>query len=215
VGNVTRQPSEDDKVTQPPLAVDNVTRQPGAAGKATQPPPAAPPTIVLVEPSVDNSGQTLEVTNSALTIRGVAMDNSGIPAVTINGTPADVHPKSPQAVEFSSDPIILQPGENRIEVSASNTSHAEAKFVFIARYTAPPQGEKAQQPVQSIPRALTKTDIIRLLKDKVPSAQVTAAVRENGIRFMPTEKDLKEIRAARGEDDLVNALREAAPPLKP
>src|SRR5579859_6685666 len=47
----------------------------------TQPPPAAPPTIVLVEPSVASSGQTLEVTNSALTIRGVAMDNSGIPEI--------------------------------------------------------------------------------------------------------------------------------------
>lgn len=216
-----REPPAVDDVSQQPGETDKVTRPSNEAGKVTQPPPttppmpAAPPTIVLVEPSVENSGQTLEVTNSALTIRGVAVDDTGIRAVTINGASAAVHPKSPQAVEFSSDPIILQPGENRIEVSASDTSHAKAKVVFIARYTPPPQGEKGQHPVQSIPRALTKTDIIRLLKSKVPSAQVTAAVRENGIRFMPTERDLKEIRAAGGGNDVVNALREAAPPLKP
>jgi hypothetical protein len=214
------EPSTVDKVAQPPTPVDNVMQQPSDVDKATQsppaaPPPAVPPTIVLVEPSVENSGQTLEVTNSALTVRGVAVDNSGVPVVTINGTPAAVRPKSGQTAEFTSDPIVLQPGENRIEVSASNTSHAEAKVVFIARYTPPPAGEKAQQPVQSVAKALTKADILSHLKSDLSSAQVTAAVRENGIRFLPTEKDLKEIRAAGGGDDLVNALREAAPPLKP
>ena len=206
------EPSADDNVTQQPPAVDKVTQPTPAVNNVSQPPP---PTIVLVEPSVENSGQTLEVTNSALTVRGVAVDNSGIPAVTINGIPATVHPRSGNTAEFSSVPIVLQPGENRFEVSASDSSHAEAKVVFIAHYTPPPPSEKAQQSVQPISRALIKADIIGLLKDKVPSAQVTAAVRENGIRFLPTERDLKEIRAAGGGNDLVQALREAAPPLKP
>ncbi|MHB8653200.1 MAG: hypothetical protein ACYDA9_04890 [Terriglobia bacterium] len=220
--NVSQPPPAVDKVTQPTPAVNNVSQPPPAVDKVTQPTPAVnnvsqppPPTIVLVEPSVEKSGQTLEVTNSALTVRGVAVDNAGIPAVTINGIPATVHPRSGNTAELSSAPIVLQSGENRFEVSASDSSHAEAKVVFIAHYTPPPPSEKAQQPVQPIARALTKADIIRLLKDKVPSAQVTAAVRENGIRFMPTERDLKEIRAAGGRNDLVHALREAAPPLKP
>src|SRR5579859_3849545 len=85
--------------------------------------PASPPTIVLVEPSVAGSGQTIDVTNSPLTIRGVAMDNSGLPAVTINGVPAAMRSKSSQAAEFSSDPIVLQPGENKFEISEIGRAH--------------------------------------------------------------------------------------------
>jgi hypothetical protein len=164
---------------------------------------------------VANSGQTLEVSNSALTIRGVAMDNSGIPAVTINGAPASMRPKSAQAAEFSSDPIVLHPGENKFEVAATNAAHAEAKVVFIARFTPPPPVEKPQQNVQTNSKALTKADILDLLKGDVPSARVASVVRERGIKFVPAENDLKEIRDAGGGDDLVNAMKEAAPQLKP
>lgn len=167
--------------------------------------PAAPPTIVLVEPSVTNSGATLELATSPLTIRGVAMDNSGIPVVTINGTPAALRPKSAQAAEFSSDPIVLQPGENRFEITATNAAHAEAKVVFVARYktTAP------QPATQTNAKALAKAEILDLLKGDVPSARVASLVKERGVKWTPSEDDIKEIRAAGGGDDLVEALKQS------
>jgi len=179
----------------------------------TEPPPPTPPTIVLLEPSVGTSGETLDLTTSPLTIRGVAMDSSGIPAVSINGSPAALRPKSAQATEFSSDPIVLQPGENRFEVSATNARRAEAKVVFIARFTPPAPPPPPPQPVaQTNPKGLAKSDILDLLKGDVPSARLAALVKEKGVKFVPTEDDLNEIRAAGGGDDLVDALKQATAP---
>lgn len=192
------------------------TRSVSARVDVTQPPPAAPPTIVLVEPSVANSGQTLEVTNSSLIIRGVAMDDSGIPAVTINGNPVSMRPKSAQAAEFSSDPIVLNPGENKFEVVATNAAHAVAKVIFTAHYTPPPPPvEKPVQTVQTNSKALAEADIIDLLKGDVSSERVAQLVKDRGIKFVPSEDDLKDVRAAGGGDDLVNALKAAAPQSKP
>ena len=171
---------------------------------------ASPPTILLIDPSVSNSGQSIESSISPLTIRGVAMDNSGLPAVTINGIPANMRPKSTQAAEFSSDPLTLQPGENKFEVTATNAAHAEAKVTFIALYTPPQPAVKPQPAVQINPKALAKSDIIDLLKGEVPSDRVAGLVKERGIKFDPTQNDLKEIRAAGGGDDLVDALNDAA-----
>ena len=58
----------------------------------SQPGFASRPTLVLVEPSAAGTGQALEVGSSPLTIRGVVMDASGIPAVTINGRSVTIRP---------------------------------------------------------------------------------------------------------------------------
>jgi hypothetical protein len=187
------------------------TRVATARVSVAQPTPASPPIIILVEPSVAGPGETLDISTSPLTIRGVAMDNSGIPAVTINGMSAAMRPKSAVAAEFSSDLITLQPGENKFEVSATNAAHAEAKVTFIARYTPPtPPREKPQQSVQTNPKGLAKSDIIDLLKGDVPSARLADLVKERGIKFVPTDHDLNEIRAAGGGDDLVEEIKQAA-----
>ena len=75
----------------------------------------------------------MEVTSSPLIIRGVVMDASGIPVVTVNGRSVTMRPTSAQAAQFTSDPIALQPGENRFEVSAINSTHGQAKVAFVAR----------------------------------------------------------------------------------
>jgi len=176
----------------------------------TEPPPAVPPTIVIVEPSVASSGATVDLASSPLTVRGVAMDNAGIPAVTINGSPAALRPKSAQAAEFSSEPITLQPGENRIEISAVNAAKAEAKVNFVARFTppAPPPAPVAQ----TNPKGLGKADILDLLKGDVPSARVAQLVKDKGVKWVPTDDDINEIRAAGGTDDLADALKQATAP---
>jgi len=163
---------------------------------------------------VAGTGQTIDVNKSPLIIRGVAMDNSGLPAVTINGVPAAMRSQSSQAAEFSSDPIVLQPGENKFEISAVNAAHAEAKVIFTARFTPPPPPVKPQPVAEVNPKALAKADIIDLLKGDVPSERVAALVKDRGIKFVPSEDDLKEIRAAGGGDDLIDALKQAATPPK-
>jgi hypothetical protein len=179
---------------------------------AASPPAGAAPTIVLIDPSVTDSGETVDVTNSTLTIRGVVTDPSGIPAVTINGNPSGLHPKGPQAAAFMSDPIQLNPGENAFEIVATDAAHAQARITFVARYT-----PSVVVPVRTTPRSnsnsngkgLTKAEIISLLQGGVPSARVTDIVGQRGIAFVPTPDDLKEIRAAGGGDDLANGLTKA------
>jgi hypothetical protein len=187
------------------------TRVATARVNVIQPAQASPPTIILVQPSLAGSGETLDIATSPLTIRGVAMDNSGIPAVTVNGMATAMRPKGALAAEFTSDPITLQPGENKFEVTAVNAAHAETKVTFIARYSPPkPPPEKEQPSVQSNTKGLAKSDIIDLLKGAVPSERLTELVKERGVKFAPTDNDLSEIRAAGGGDDLIAAIKQAA-----
>lgn len=175
----------------------------------SQPGFASRPTLVLVEPSAAGTGQTLEVGSSPLTIRGVVMDASGIPAITINGRSVTIRPTSAQAAEFYSDPMVLHPGENRFEVSASDINHAETKVVFVARFIpAPPKAEPKAS------KGLAKDEILDLLRGDVPSARVADLVTERGIKFVPSENDLNEIRTAGGRDDLILALKQAPSPVR-
>ncbi len=175
-------------------------------------PPASVPTIVLIEPSAAGVGQTVEVTSSPLIIRGVVMDASGIPVVTVNGRSVTMRPTSAQAAQFTSDPLTLQPGENRFEVSAVNSAHGQSKVEFVAHLT--PAAPKAQPVESNNSKALGKAEIVSLLQGEVPSARVAELVKARGIKFSPTPDDWKEIRAAGGGDDLIDAINQAAPPAK-
>ena len=155
-----------------------------------------------------NSGDTIDVTAPSLTIRGVVTDPSGIPAVTINGSPVAMLPKGPQAAGFTSEAITLQSGENAFEVVATNAAHLQAKVSFVARYS-PSTVISAHGAPRPANNALRKGDILSLLQGGVPSARMAALVNERGIAFTPSDDDIKEIRAAGGGDDLVNALKKA------
>jgi hypothetical protein len=178
----------------------------------TQPAPTVPPTIVLIEPSAAGEGQTVEVASSPLIIRGVVMDASGIPVVTINGKSVTMRPTSAQAAQFRSDPIDLQPGENRFEVSAVNSARGQAKVAFVARLTSSLPKAPPAQPSNS--RGLAKGEILSLLQGDVPSARVADLVKERGVKFVPTADDLKEIRGAGGGDDLIDAINQASSPAR-
>jgi hypothetical protein len=194
------------------------TKAASAYVTVTEPPPPAVPTIVLTEPSAASQGQIVDVTSSPLTISGVVMDASGIPVVTINGRSVTIRPTSAQAAQFRSDPFDLQPGENRFEVRAVNSVNGQAKVVFMARLvsSAPtaPTVPTAQPAGPNNFRGLAKAEIISLLQGDVPSARVADLVKERGIKFVPTPDDLKEIVAAGGGDDLINAINQAPVPAK-
>jgi hypothetical protein len=166
--------------------------------------PPGPPAIVVASPSGAGENQTVELSESPLVIRGVAMDSTGMPIVKINGLPANMRPQNSQAAEFWSDPLPLQPGANPVLITASNSAHVETNVAFTVRYT-----PKAA-PVN--PRGLDKAEIISLLQGAVPASRVAGIVKERGIKFAPTADDLNDIRAAGGSDELIEAIQQAAPP---
>jgi hypothetical protein len=190
-----------------------VAKGPGGSKSAsamvnvTEPPPSAPPTIILVEPSAA-PGQAVEVSSSTLKIRGVAMDATGFPIVSINGTAANMRPQNAEAAEFWTDPVALQPGDNKFEIVAVNRGQVKATLSFVADYKPPPP-PPAAAPAPN-PKALGKQDILDLLKNFVPSARVADLVKQYGLKFSPTEDDLKDIQNAGGDDQLVGAIRDAA-----
>lgn len=178
------------------------------AGPAAPPAGSAPPTIVLVDPSVTNSGDTIDVTAPSLTIRGVVTDPSGIPAVTINGSPVAMLPKGPQVAGFTSEAMTLQSGDNAFEVIATNAAHLQAKVSFVARYS-PSTVISAHSGPRPANNALSKGDIVSLLQGGVPNARMVTLVTERGIAFTPSDDDIKQIRAAGGSENLVNTLKQA------
>jgi hypothetical protein len=184
-----------------------------------EPAPPIPPTIVLTQPSLGNSGDTVEVPGPTLTVRGIATDSASLPMVTINGLPANMKPRSGQVVEFWSDPVTLTPGHNVFEIVAANSAKVKSSFRFVAQLTPPPPA--SQPPPAAIstpakpepvvnPKALSKAEILGLLENYVPSARVAALVREKGIKFQPTPVDLDEIAGAGGAEDLLEAIKEAS-----
>jgi hypothetical protein len=192
-----------------PLDAAKFGGPPSPTQTVTAPAAAGAPTIVLVDPSVVDPGETVEITTPTLTIRGVVTDPSGIPAVTINANPVAMRPKGPQAAAFMSDPIQLTAGENTFEIVATDAAHVQAKFTFVARYT-----PSVAVPVRTTSpstggKGLTKAEVLGLLSGGVSSARVTEIVAERGISFNPTEDDVKGIRAAGGDDDLANGLMKA------
>jgi hypothetical protein len=178
---------------------------PPIVAPAPEPKPAAPPSppaVVVTSPSGAIANQTIEANESPLVIRGVAMDSSGIPVVSINGSPANMRPQNTQAAEFWSEPLTLQPGNNPVQITASNLAHVETTLSFLVHYA-------SKAAVN--PRALDKAEIVSLLQGGVPLPRIVEIVKERGIKFVPTAEDLNVIRAAGGNEDLVQALQAAAP----
>lgn len=206
------------------IEMANLTVHPSYTSSTDHPTPALPtqppfqhrpnptaeahPTVVLIDPSVSNSGDTIDVITSTITIRGAVMDPAGLPAVTINGAPASLLASGPQSAEFNSGQLRLQAGANPFEVVATNAARLQTKIAFVVRYNSKVL-EVPRTSSQFGEKALSKPDIISLLQGGVPSARVVDIVNERGIIFVPTEDDIKDIRAAGGGDDLVNALSNA------
>jgi len=183
----------------------------GAAPVATPSPEAktpAPPSstaIVVAAPSGVSPNQTVELNESPLVIRGVATDSTGILMVTINGSTANMRPQNAQATEFWSDPLPIKSGNTAIEITASNSAHVETRLAFTLHYT-----PKMATPN---PRALSKQEIVSLLQGDVPNSRIEDLIKERGIKFSPTSGDLNDIRQAGGNEELIQVIQQAAPPM--
>jgi hypothetical protein len=189
-------------VPEPPAVVDHPVAAPSPPPQPAAPPAA--PNIALVAPASTGGNRPIEQDVSPLVIRGAVMDPSGIPVVTINGLPANMRPQSNQAAEFWSDPLALQPGDNRFQISAANAARVETHLVVLVHYT--------PKVAPSNPRALDKQEILALLHGGVSPTRVVQIIKERSIKFRPTADDLNDIRAEGGSDELIQAIEQAAPP---
>jgi hypothetical protein len=192
----------DIKLKQQAAAPPPVVAQPTPAPPPKPVPAPSPPTVVVMAPSGAGQNQTIEVNESSLTIRGVAMDSSGLPTITINGAPAALRPKGENVAEFWSDPITLKPGDNPFDIVATSSAKADSHFQFVAHFT--------PRPAPANPRALDKEEIISLLQGGVPVAHVVELVRDRGIKFTPAPADLNDLRAAGASEELIGAIQQAA-----
>jgi len=175
-------------------------------GPAPSPKPAAPPSppaIVLSSPPGAGENQTVELQESTVVIRGVAMDSTGIPVVMINGSPANMRPQTTQATEFWSDPLPLQAGNNHVRIVASNSAQVETRLDLTVDY------KPKAAPVN--PRALDQQEIVSLLQGGVLPSRIADLIKERGIKFSPSADDLNAIRGAGGTDDLIEVIEQAAP----
>jgi len=184
----------------PPAVVQSVA--PAPVHKPATPP--SPPAIVLSSPAGAGENRPLEWQDSTVVIRGIAMDSTGIPVVMINGSPANMRPQTTQAAEFWSDPLTLQAGSNTIQIVAANSAQVEAKLILTVDYK-----PKAAPPINT--KGLDKQDIVGLLQGGVPPARIVDLIAQRGIKFSPSADDLNEIRTAGGTDELIQAIRQAAP----
>lgn len=187
-----------------------VAPTPSPAPKPEAPP--APPAIVLTVPEGASEGKAVELDEPNVVIRGVAMDSTGIPVVSINGSSANMKPQTTQAAEFWSDPLPLQPGTNHIQVVAANSAHIESKVNLTVNYKPKPVpvvSAAAAAPVN--PKGLSLADIIGLLQGGVPAEHIQDLVRQRGLKFPPSPDNLNAIRAAGGGDDLLQVIQQSAP----
>jgi hypothetical protein len=81
----------------------------------------------------------------------------------------------------------------------------ETKLAFTLHYT--------PKVAPSNPRALSKQEIVSLLQGEVPNARIEDLIKERGIKFSPTADDLNDIRRAGGNEELIQAIQQAAPPM--
>jgi hypothetical protein len=92
-----------------------------------------------------------------------------------------------------------------VETRGSLWNILETKVAFTVHYRA-----KAA-PVN--PKALDKADIISLLQGAVSAVRVAGIVRDRGVKFVPSADDLDQIRSAGGDEELIQAIRQAAAPM--
>jgi cytochrome c1 len=59
---------------------------------------------------------------------------------------------------------------------------------------------------------LSKPQIISLLRGGVLATRIADLIKDRGISFMPTADDLGDIRAAGGNDEVIQAVQQAALP---
>ncbi len=85
-------------------------------------------------------------------------------------------------------------------LQALKTAGASDAFLTALRNAKPADNSK---------KPLNQEQIFALLVGRVPSQRVTILVQDRGIDFDPTEESLQQFRLAGGDDDVINAIKNA------
>jgi hypothetical protein len=78
------------------------------------------------------------------------------------------------------------------------------KWLFLILLALLTAWSSSVRAVQKLP--LTENDLLRLLEGGVYNARVAALVRDRGITFIPTNRDLESLRSAGADDALLHAV---------
>jgi hypothetical protein len=114
-----------------------------APAASSSPSRAGAPTLQIVEPAGVEDGAQVETVSS--TVRGTAVQGSGISAVLVNDKPASLKTLSPQSVEFEFIDLSLSSSWTKVIVVARATDNAQTKMSFKlsrpqVRWLDPPSG---------------------------------------------------------------------------
>jgi hypothetical protein len=158
-----------------------------------------------MDPAPTAAGSVAEVTESPITVRGVASDEHGIRGVQVSGQQARIEASGDiRAVQFSYSGVELQEGLNRIPVVATNVNDQRTEVVLSVWLRKTPSA-------QSPRKGLSESDIVDLLENYVPPQRVAAVAREKGIDFAVSSRVEERLRKAGADDDLIRTLRELSP----
>jgi len=196
-------------LVRPPAAPAAQPRQLQPPATAEKAPESAGPKVQVMEPEVEDPSVPVEVTEPVLTLRGAAADPKGVLSVVVNDRQAELRSVGDvRIMEFSLKDLRLQEGLNRLTVVATNVDHQSTQLIATLwlRTKAAPSTVSSTAPAQ---KPLTKAQILELLRGYVQSSRVATLVEERGIDFEPADDYFKEVRAAGGEEVLIEALRKA------
>lgn len=196
-------------LVRPPAAPAAQPRQLQPPATAEKAPESAGPKVRVMEPEVEDPSVPVEVTESVLTLRGAAADPKGVLSVVVNDRQAELRSVGDvRIMEFSLKDLRLQEGLNRLTVVATNVDHQSTQLIATLwlRTKAAPTPAPTAGPAQ---KPLTKAQILELLRGYVPGGRVATLVEERGVDFEPADDYFREVRAAGGEEVLIEALRKA------
>ena len=173
--------------------------------------PVSPPPPIVVSPSSVVPGPTGTVIIQTAPGAEVFLDDSSLgPAdtsgqLTIRGVTAGSH-------ELRITAPDKRDYQLKITVAAGQEARIEAALVGAEPKPAPRRpGKPNRLSVEGKPKRLSVDDILALLHDQIPNQQIVSLVKGRGIIFSPTNDDLRNIRAAGGTGELIQAIRLAAP----
>lgn len=113
--------------------------------------------------------------------------------------------------------LKLSPGRHSIRVALAGQedwirqlSVLPGSELKVSANHAPKPSPPEPAPPEPDSKALSKQEILGLLTNYVPNARIASLVREHGIKFTPTAEDLREITGAGGDNNLVEAVKQAA-----
>ena len=103
-----------------------------AAQAAAASPAAVGPKLSIMEPSVADPTQPVEVAEPTVLLRGTALDPKGVLSVTVNGRQAEMRAAGDiRSIEFSLKDLAVREGLNRIAIVATNVDRSATQLEVL------------------------------------------------------------------------------------